>query len=267
MPSSIEKKNSAFFESRRKEDSDRAELLNQSHELYSGGKICSFDFSCVRLCSQIFSLDFDQKDCKRLPATQVYQLEKLYQYILKKELRYLQEINVFDLKLFLNLSPEPLYKFFRTLGPVFKEQLLIWFASDWEVAAVFSEEDWDFLFLDIFLNEAPLHPISFLKREIFRGRTFAELAWLKQNDFALFWLDNYFKKAQCLGLEGEKADNCVLAQYCYLSTGFQSDVLKEIMGFKNLQLLLDKKQNLPKRDLGSVCSAFCASEKDQNYCN
>ena len=267
LNSSIDEKDSFFFETRRTKDKDRIKVLEQSHKIYSGGEICSVNSSCVKICNRIFSLDLDREDCEQLPAPQVYQFEKLYDYILEKDLFSLQKINIFDFKMFLNFSPEPLYHSLRTLGPFFSKQFLIWIASDWKAVKVLSEEDWDFLFLEIFLNEGGLFPISPLKEKLSEGQSFAELAWLKQNDSAFLWLDDYFHKVQCLELKEKEVNHCVLAQYCLLSEDFQSDVLKEFVDFKRLKVILDQTSEWPQVDFKGFCSAFCFSEKGQNYCN
>ena len=266
LTSSTEEKEASFFQSRREKDRDRKEVLNQSQIIYSGGEPCSSDLSCVKICHHIFSLDSDKKDCEQLTAPQVDQFKKLYNFILEQELTSLQKINIFDLKVFLNLSPEPLFRSLKTLGPFSAKYFLNWIASDWQVARVFSEEDWDFLFLEIFLNGIQISPISSLREEVVEGRTFVELAWLKQNDSALFWLNDYFKGVQCAKLNGEEAESCILAQYCLLSPSFQHDVLKEIMSFKSLNLILNKRPGPSYASLKDFCFVFCSSEEGQNYC-
>lgn len=264
--SSTGKKDATFFKNRRNKDSDRKEALGQSQEIYSGGKLCSSDNSCVEICNHIFSLDFDRQDCLQLSAPQIRRFEKIYNNILEKELNSLKKIDAFDLKVFLNVSPEPFLKPLQTLGPVSAKVFLNWIADDWQVAEVFHKEDFDFLFLEIFLNEIQPSPISSLKEEVIEGNTFVELAWLKQNDSALFWLDNFFRKMQCSGLEGEKVEDCTLAQYCSLSESLKTDILTEILEFKNLKQILEEKQIQSYTNLKELCSTFCSSEKGQNYC-
>ena len=210
-------------------------------------------------------MDLDKKDCKELFAIQVHRFEKVYNSILEKDLNILQEIDVFDLKVFLNLSPEPFFRVLQTLGPISAKVFLNWIIADWRVGKVFHKEDWDFLFLEIFLKEIQLSPISSLREEVAEGRTFIELAWLKQNDFALFWLGDYFEKVQCSNSDEEKIEDCVLAQYCLLSGNFKNDVLKEVMDFEDLKLLLDKHSQI-YTNLKDFCSSFCSSVRGQNYC-
>ena len=220
----------------------------------------------MEICNSIFSLDFDKKDCLQLPVPQVRRFKKIYNNILEENLNSLKEIDAFDLKVFLNVSPEPFLKPLQTLGSVSAKTFLNWIADDWQMAEVFHKEDFDFFFLEIFLNEIQASPISSLKEEVIEGNTFVELAWLKQNDSALFWLDDYFKKIQCSDLEGEKAEDCALAQYCSLRESLKSDILTEIVEFKNLKQILEKKKIQPPTDLKKLCLTFCSSEKGQNYC-
>lgn len=266
LPSSVQTKDRSFFLERRAQDSDREEVLKQSHRLYAGEGLCSDSHSCRGLCGQIFTLDFDQKDCQKLPAPQVHQFQDLSRHIIDGKWDSLQGINIFDLKVFLNFSPEPLYRSIGTLGPFFEKQFFVFLATDWRFAQVFREEDWDFLFLEIFLNEGGFSPINLLKEDIIENKTFVGLAWQKQNDPALLWIDDYFTKSQCRDLKGKDAENCGLAQYCLLSESLQSDVLNEMMSFKSLQSRLKKRPDMPQTDLKLFCSAFCSSEKGQNYC-
>ena len=105
------------------------------------------------------------------------------------------------------------------------------------MADVFYKEDFDFLFLEIFLNELDLSPIDSLKEKISEDRTFLELSWIKQNDPALFWLSSYFKEKSCSQFDGGNLENCILGQYCQVGSVFQADLKREIMSFKNLKNL------------------------------
>lgn len=266
LPSTIKTKDRVFFEARRTQDLDRQEILKKSHIIYFEEKLCSKENSCREICDNIFVLDFDRKDCKKLSIPQVHQFEVLSHHILKQDLKFLQEINMFDLKVFLNLSPEPLYRSLRTLDLFFVKQFFGFLAIDWQFAQIVSEEDWDFLFLNFFLNENELSPINLLKEKVSENKTFIELAWYNQNDPALFWLDDYFEKIQCEGFMAEELENCVLAQYCHISDNLDSSILKEFVSFKKLQDRLSNLQSLPKTDLQNICLVFCSSEKGQNHC-
>ena len=168
-----------FLKFRQAQDSDRLKVLEQSQNNYKESGFCSSASSCRKICSQLFSLSWDEENCKKLPALQVYRFESLYNRLLDKKLTSLQKISVFDLKIFLNLSPEPFLRFIQTLGPIPTKIFLQWITNDWQIAKIFVEEDWDFLFLDIFLNEIQVSPIDSLKEELAEGRTFMELAWFK----------------------------------------------------------------------------------------
>ena len=266
FPSTLDGKDSSFFQIRREKDPDRKKILEQSNQVYHGGGLCVSDSSCMKICDQLFFLDLDKKDCYQLPRPQVDQFEKLYSYLLERKKSSLEKIDPFDLRVFLNVSPLPFLKILKTLGPVSARTFLIWLLEDWRVAEVFYKEDFDFLFLDIFLNEIGISPIDSLKEKISENRTFFELSWIKQNDPALFWLSSYFKENRCSHFEGKNSESCVLGQYCQMGSSFRKDFKEEIMNFEDLKSLLDKKGNYPREDLEAFCSAFCSAEKDQEYC-
>lgn len=266
-PSPKEEKTPSFFKARKeKHPEKRQAVLKVSQKLYSKERSCSSDSSCIAICHRLFSLEWDRQDCVQLPAPQIYKFEKLYDHVLEKDLDSLQKINAFDLKVFLSLSPEPLFKFFKTLGPFSTKIFLHWIANNWQIAKIFSEEDWDFLFLDIFLNEIHVSPINSLREVVAKDRIFIELAWLEQNDHVFFWIDDYFTKVQCLNFKGEEMKNCVLAQYCQLSGSLPDETLQEIMDFKNLKENSNQEQSLPQTDFKDFCPDFCSSEQNQKYC-
>ncbi len=262
-----EEEDLSFFMSRRDKDADRSRTLEQSHQVYKGSPLCNSSTDCIKDCDHIFSIDKDREDCRALTSVQVDRFKKLYNGIIEKKLKLLSQIDAFDLKVFFNLGPEVLFRFFKTLDPVSTKVFLSWIASDWRVAKVFYNEDWDFLFFEIFFKQVGYSPISSLKEEISKDRTFAELAWLKQSDSALFWLDAYFKEVQCINFEANKKEDCVLVQYCLLNESFKNDVSVEIMDFENLKLILDKKNSHSYVSLKNFCSDFCSSEGKLNPCD
>ena len=266
LPSTSEEKDSTFFQMRRKKDPDRQKIFKQSHKVYQGGGLCTSDSSCRTICDQLFILDEDKKDCTQLYRPQVYQFEELYSHLLEKKQSSLEKIDPFDLRVFLNISPQPFLRVLRTLGSISIKTFLIWLLEDWRVAEAFYKEDFDFLFLEIFLNELDLSPIDSLKEKISEDRTFFELSWIKQNDPALFWLSSYLKKRRCADLIGEDLENCILGQYCQVGSVFQKDFKEEIMSFEDLKSIVHKKSAYPQKDLGSFCKVFCSTEKDQKYC-
>ena len=251
-----------FYQS--KDDPDREEILSLSDELYAGSGPCSLDSGCLSACADIYSLKENQKNCRALKTQQVYQIQKLYHSFLDKNLSELEDVNVFDLKVFFNVSAQPLFQFFKSLDHVFSKLFFNWIALNWQVAKVFSEEDNHALFLRIFLNKLADLPINSLKEQISENRTFIELAWLKQNDFALLWLNNYFKKEPCGDLKKEELDNCMLAQYCLVGDSFKPDVSKEIMDFRLFRGIIKEVNN--HKDFNSFCYDFCFSGNGQTYC-
>ena len=242
------------------EGADKKEILALSNQVYFGSPTCSLDLNCPKVCRNLYSLDARQKDCKKLKAQQVYQLEVLYNILLEKDFSGLEKVNVFDLKVFFNVGAEPLFRFFKSLDLFSTKIFLKWISLNWKVAQVFQEENFY-----LFLKNLGDHPINSLKEPILEDRTFIELAWLKQNDFALLWLQDYFQKNQCLEAEEIELDNCVLAQYCLVSESFKEDVSKEFIDFKFVRSVIKEKGGY--KDFKAFCSEFCLSKKEQSYCS
>ena len=250
-----------FFQSKASADK---KVLALSNQVYFGSPECSLDSDCPEVCHSIYTLKQRRQECKKLKAQQVYQLKELYNILLEKDFSALEKVNVFDLKVFFNIGAEPLFLFFKSLDLFSSKLFLQWIAVNWQAAQVFQEEDFQSLFLKIFLKKIADAPISSLKEPILEDRTFIELAWLKQNDFALLWLQDYFQRNQCLEAEEQELDNCMLAQYCSVSDSFKQDVSREIIEFKFIRDII-KKEGAYK-DFKSFCSDFCLSKEGQNYC-
>ena len=250
----------SFFQS--KADTDKERVLALSNQVYSGSPKCSLELDCPELCRSIYSVEDKQKECINLKAQQVYQLEKLYKTLFEKKLSTLEKMNVFDLKVFFNIDSEPLFHFFKSLDLFSLKVFFKWIALNWQIAQVFQEEDSQSLFLRIFLKKIADNPINSLKEPILEDRTFVELAWLKQNDFALLWLQDYFQTKRCSKSEEKELDNCILAQYCLVSDSFKPDISKEFVELKFV------KDNIKEgyKDFKSFCSEFCLSPEGQSYC-
>ena len=239
-----------FFFNRRGQDPDRDEILQQSKDFYAGEPECASDPSCRRACSLLFSFSFDKKDCQSLSIPQVRRWQRLYDQLEEGDLASLRAVSPFDLKLFLNLSPEPMGRLAKGLGFVSAKRFLRWIADDWQTAQALYEEDWDFFILDILLNETHFSPISSLREELADGLVFAERAWIKQNDFALFWMEGRLAGLQCpLNNEGP---SCLLAQYCRLSSAFESNVSDEILHFESLRQAVGQ-TSLEQATWGGIC--------------
>ena len=251
--SSVTGKDSDFFVSRRAQDPDRDSILRQSKDFYKG-EACFSDPSCRETCSFLFALPFDQRDCQSLSIPQVRRFKRLYEQLEKGDRASLRAVSVFDLKIFLNFSPEPAGRLAKGLGFMSAKSILRWITDDWRVGQVFYEEDWDFFLLDILLNEIHFSPISSLREELAEGRTFVERAWIKQNDFALFWMEGRLAGLQCPLKESEKSQ-CVLLQYCRLRPSFKPDVLSEIARFESLRLALGQSVS-QEADITGFCSRF-----------
>ena len=221
----------------------KKEVFGKSLAVYKGSPIC--EEKCREICKSLFSSVKD--DCYKLPSQQIYQIDKLHKSLIMEDFSALQDINVFDLKVFFSLSGEPLFRFFKTLDSVSVKKFLLWIVENWQVAIVFYQEDKSFLFLEIFLNKLNQSPINSLKEELEDNKTFVDLAWLRNNDHALFWLDDYLNQKVCLDLKDQNLRSCVLSQYCLISQNLQPAVQLEFLNFERLKGLLKTE------DLRSFC--------------
>ena len=254
--SNLKKTKLIFIESEK--SASREKSFKQSDEIYSGSPLCSQEEKCIQTCKALFSASSIQKDCYQLKAQQIYQIEKLYQIVLTKDPVELKKINTFDLKVFFELSSKALFDFFNTLDSRSIKIFLSWIAEDWKTATVFQNEDTQFLYMQLFLNKLNYLPIRSLKETIKGERTFVELSWLKQNDVALVWLNDYLTQIHCESLQGERLRHCLLEGYCVISDNFQPDILAEIEQFEGLAVLLQN-ENRFTGHFKDFCSQFCSS--------
>ena len=258
LASSDLKKTELVFTEPEKNTASQKKSFKQSGEIYAGSPICSREEKCIQICKNLFSASSIQKDCYQLKAQQIYQIEKLYQLVLTKDPLELNKINAFDLKVFFGLSSKALFDFFNALDSRFIKIFLSWIAEDWKTAVVFQQEDTQFLYMQLFLNKLNYLPIRSLKETIKGDKTFVELSWLKQNDAALVWLNDYLAQIHCKPLQGEGLRLCLLEGYCVISDNFQPDILAEIDQFEDLAVLLQN-ENRFTGHFKDFCSQLCSS--------
>ena len=232
-----------FFETQ--DPQAQKETFDKSHIVYKGSPICSRVKKCRDICKSLFALKSVQDHCYKLPLQQIIQINKLYESLTHEDFVELQNTNVFDLKVLFSLSSARLFGFFKTLDSVSVKKFLLWIVKNWQVAFIFQQEDPHFLFLEIFLNKLNQSPINSLEEKLEDNRTFMELAWLRNNDHVLFWLDDYFNQKVCEGEPDLKS--CVLSQYCLISQSFEPKVQLEFGHFNRLKDLLKTE------DLQSFC--------------
>ena len=239
----------------KKLNSDHAEILKKSKDIYSGSPQCSSSGDCRQICDTLFSSSVE-KECSGLQSQQVYQIQSLYEKFLTEELIELKKINPFDLKVFFSLSSEVLFEFLKTIKPHSIKTFLSWIVEDWKIATVFQQEDSYFLYMQLFLNELNISPIRSLREDLKGDKTFVELSWVKQNDKALIWLDGYLENIYCES-ENEK-ETCMLGAYCMLYDSWEHHILLEIQESDILSSLLGESTDFQER-----CSEFCQSENCQ----
>jgi len=222
-PSRSDEEELIFIET---DSQNQAKVLKESQEIYSGSPRCSLRQDCRQLCGVLFLSLSARKKCFGLKSRQVYQIQNLYEFILTEDLKELKKINPFDLKVFFSLSSGIFFDFLKTVKPNSIKSFLSWIAEDWKVASVFQQEDSRFLYMQLFLNGLNVSPIRSLKESLKEDKTFVQMAWIKQNDPALMWLNDYLKNIYC-ELETEK-QNCMLGAYCMLYETWEPDILMEI---------------------------------------
>jgi len=223
-----------------KHSSSKQKSFKQSHIIYLGSPLCSKENKCIKICNRLFFTSSSRKECQKLKSQQIYQIEKLYQLILTKDIAELRKINPFDLKIFFKLSSKLFFDFLSQLSPSSIKVFLVWTLENWKIATVFKEEDVKLVYMQLFLNKLSHFPINSLKEEMSENRNFIELAWLKQNDVALIWLNNYLSQIYCKEKKGEKLRQCILKGYCEINKKSEREILKEIVKFEILAELLKR---------------------------
>ncbi len=252
-----------FFEKRKQADKNRGEVLKKSREVYKSQASCQSDSNCLKACEETVSSPSDIKDCQSLPPAQVRRLADMRKIFQDKRLDSFNQSAVFDLNVFLNLSPESVLALFSQLGMAASKELLAWILADYERASLFVEEDQDFIFLEALLKEIDFHPISALGEAIEDNMVFHEMALKKQNDQAMVWAHGFFSEKLCAGA-GDLAA-CVLTQYCLAGSRFRSGGFSELLGFEGFRGVLAQKlggsfdeKSLKKGE--SLAKSACAAD-------
>ena len=239
-------KSSEFFLSYRDRHPSREETLNQALDFYGESEICEDSRDCSNICGDLFQYSFDQQDCKNLPPPLVNRFKFIYKIFENKEFYSLQELSPFDLKVFLSFSLEPSAKLFSKLGSSSSKDFLKRLASDWDMAQIFVQEDLDFILLEILLNEIASEPISSLGETMASEKTFQEIALIKQNDFAVSLIHDFFNYL-C-----DNKEECILDHYCSVSKEYDQRALLELSKFESLKKILTKQRG-PDSTLQSGC--------------
>ncbi len=228
------KTSSEFYLSYRQRHPTRAKFLTEAAVLYNKNEVCKDLKACSNLCGKLFQYDFDQKDCRDLPVSLVNRFNFIYKTFENKNFKALPTFNLFDLKIFLSFSLEPSVRLFSKLGSLTAKGFLKQLASNWDIAQIFIQEDLDFILLETLLNEIGNEPIKALGETIESGASFQEIALFKQNDFAISFIHNFFKKL-C-----NNEERCILNHYCLVSKGWDKKTLIELSHFKSLKEILQK---------------------------
>lgn len=237
----------------------RNETLQKVISIYNSGQSCSGVQECEKNCNQLYSNTFIIEECKKLPIRLVDTFFDIYKAYQSADIAWIQTIKPFDLKAFLAFEKEPLLINIKNKGKDKSEKILKEIAYDWELAQVFLEQDLDYSLLENLLREFNFKPIKSLRKIMDNGRTFQEIAILKQNDAVLSWVHGFFN-SQCQSSSSKQ--DCVLGLYCSVSADWPKDTLEEFNEFKTLKTMLHHKSQQDKSilSLKQVCSQLCSDQ-------
>ena len=230
--------------------SEESPTLKKAKSLYDTGEICKKSYQCRKLCEKLFTSSVDQKGCRELPSSLIDRFEFIHRAYTSKDIGFIQSVNAFDLQTFIAFSPTTVLQVFGGMGISLIKGILAWIAYDWETAEAFYTEDLDHSLLEFLLSQTKSIPIKTLGKAIKNGRTFHEIAILRQNDFALSWLHEFFDN-KC---EGENFKNkCVLDYYCEIYPSLQKDTSIEINEFEKLKSILNEHTKDKNIKLENLC--------------
>ena len=225
-------------------------------------KICHDYESCKNICENIYSRSSGRQDCEDLSVEEVEALEVLDEYLEKPDLYELQDIDSYDLEVYISVSIDPLDNHVSDWNKRETKAVLKWIAVDYDVARIFEEEDNDYEILKTMLNKiSPLSDAVITKvkdvlktilgdsykviepilnevassldaaiklkeslKETVDGETLLEIAIVEDNEYFLEWIHGF--------IEDEAVGNCdaddletagCLELYCDLAYAMSDD--------------------------------------------
>ena len=277
IPYFVIKRADNFYTELKEKDENRNEILEDSRKIYKS-EICDESKSCISICKKLFYRSENRNDCESLTKVQVEKLEEVYDALEQPSFNDLQYVNLYDLKVFLNLSPEAMERAFRRTGSRDAKEVLHWIASDENVALIFEGEDGDFVILETLLNEIRHDPIEALGVTINSGDTVQEIALEENNDASFNWIHGFIQE-ECSSSKDEEEDYCVLGNYCSIMNKFHEDNVARILDFEEIEGLLQNVLDEPPEDVedhfeffdedvnnvldiyDDICTPFCSSNE------
>ena len=268
-----------FYERLKQVDENRNEILENSKRTHVSS-ICSESEDCQKICRNLFNRSDDREDCEDLTEAQVDRLDDVHDALESPGLNDLQYIDLYDLNVFLNVSPEPIERLFRRIGSSRARSILYWIASDKDVAEIFESEDGEFVILETLLDEIRPRPEEALGVSVREGDTFQEVAIESDNRAAFDWTHN-FLVSECSSSgrsRGNEEEWCVLAHYCNITKRFSEDNQADFLEFAEIAgIVIDVIENPPGDDSRryrgiediddvldlerDICVHFCASRE------
>ena len=273
VPYFVIERGDGFYNQITDNDENRNEVLEDSRQTYKSVQ-CSESEECQDTCDTLYTKRFAREDCKTLTKVQVRKLEEVHNTLGSPGKRKLAELNLYDLSVFLNVSPEPIEKLFRRTGSADAKDVLYWIAANKDVAEIFEGEDGDFVILETLLNELKSKRIDALSSSINRGDTFQEIAIIEKNIPAFNWIHSFLESECSSRSKNDDEDWCVLGKYCSIVRNFNEDNAAALLDFEEIAGLVENVIDNPpeKNQYGDiedindvislhrdVCISFCSS--------
>ena len=264
--------NPSLYARLKEEDTNREVILLRSQKTYHGSPLCSTEETCSQMCSGIFLHEEARGDCNKLSVAQIHRLRRIDEFLRNKDIKRLKSVRLFDLRVFLNISPEPVRRYLVQIGPRLARDLAYWIATDWDAARLFYEEDENFILLETIFREIKLKALLALRSRIKDEDSYYRIAFKYQNESALNWVHDYLDRGLC---ESDQA--CLLGRYCFLNKNHYENFSREIWDYKPFSdfvaryradgsVQFDLRSSLQTaesvKDLKKVCSPFCKSESE-----
>ena len=272
VPYLVIQRGDGFYNQIKEGDENRDEVLEDSRDTYQS-VTCLESEACQDTCHELYSRQFAREDCETLTKTQVRKLEEVYSTLGSPGKRKLEELSLYDLSVFLNVSPEPIEKLFRRTGSADAKDVLYWIAANKDVADIFEGEDGDFVILETLLNELKSNSIDALSSSIKKGDTFQEVAIIEKNTAAFNWIHSFLESECSSRNRNDNEEWCVLGNYCSIVRKFDEDNAAALLDFEEVAGLVENVIEDPPRrsrydgiediedviDLyQDVCISFCS---------
>ena len=226
------------YENMKNNDRNRDQVLSRSKSRRKGDD-CGDEakgHECISLCREIYKRRDDRDDCEDLTVPQVYALADVYDVLEDPDEDALRELDVEDVKVFLNLSIAGLDNLIREYSKNDAKNVLTWIAEDEDIAEELEDGDDDSKTLEKLLLKISKFSETDVEKpfgvEIDSDLTLFELAFNADNESAVDWFLYYvFDKsnhcAEDVGDDGNDIE-CITV-ICKIGHGFEDEGMREVV--------------------------------------